>query len=76
MQNSARRQDAPGITAFATSCHTVRAVRVFFLAPGNPMNLASTGNTNLADANCRVTQCRGGWELIRLGVNPKRETAS
>jgi len=40
----------------------------FFLGMANPMNLATTGTTNVTGANCLVAQCRGGWELIE--INP------
>jgi hypothetical protein len=38
----------------------------FFLGMANPMNLATTGTTNVTGANCLVAQCRGGWELIEI----------
>jgi hypothetical protein len=40
----------------------------FFVGTANPMNLATTGVTNVDGAACVVSQCRGGWELIE--VNP------
>jgi hypothetical protein len=38
----------------------------FFVGTANPMNLATTGTTNLTGAACEVSQCRGGWELIEI----------
>ena len=42
----------------------------FFLGMANPMNLATTGNTNVSGASCRVAECRGGWELIEIDPAP------
>ena len=39
---------------------------MFFLGTANPMNLATTGDTNVTGANCLVAECRGGWELIEI----------
>jgi hypothetical protein len=37
-----------------------------FLGMANPMNLATTGTTNITGADCLVAECRGGWELIEV----------
>lgn len=37
-----------------------------FIGTANPMNLATTGTTNVPNAGCSVDQCRGGWELIEI----------
>jgi len=39
----------------------------FFLGMANPMNLATSGDTNVPGAACSVAVCRGGWELIEIG---------
>jgi hypothetical protein len=39
----------------------------FFIGTANPMNIATSGNTNVPGAACDgVTYCRGGWELIEV----------
>jgi hypothetical protein len=38
----------------------------FYVGTANPMNLATTGTTNVTGAACVVSQCRGGWELIEV----------
>jgi hypothetical protein len=43
---------------------------MFFLGMANPMNLATTGNTNVSGASCLVAECRGGWELIEIDPAP------
>lgn len=39
---------------------------MFFVGTGNPMNLATAGDTNVTGADCLVAECRGGWELIEI----------
>lgn len=39
---------------------------MFFVGTSNPMNIATTANTDVTGAPCDVAECQGGWELIEI----------